>query len=754
MTATERSHRSAHDPTKLKKRKRVEEIPSQKKRKSPKPGGVNALPWKEVPLPDNLDDAEGFFGLEEISDVELMRDEKLGRVEYRHLKPTDTQSRNGHIPEETEWSGCDDSDPNEKAGSAPLPKPKIQASLLKSSLRKTSDKTARKSVEELAEVNGFENLTDGSDQEGDVSAWHTLGLSPQALSSIAKLHFEEPTPIQNLAIPEILRGQNVIGKASTGSGKTLAFGIPILEHYLEHCNRTNDKRRKSIEERESPPTALILSPTRELAHQLSKHLNALCSNVTSDAPQIATITGGLAPQKQQRNLANADIVVGTPGRMWEIISSTNGLMPWLRQIKFLVLDEADRLLSEGHFKELEEILDTLNKTDADDQQTPSNPFPSRQTLIFSATFSPTLNQKLSGHLKPSTTASNSLEPLLSRMNFFTAPKFIDASPKSHLPTSLNSYLLSCNALEKDLYLYALLLTHFPTARTLVFANSIHAVRRLVPFLQNLNLQVYGLHSQMPQKARMRSVERFSAEDLDNDSSKLKKAKKANILVATDVAARGLDIPSVHAVIHYHLPTAANTYVHRSGRTARQGNTGISILLCAPNEVQGTRRLVAKVYAQLDNDTVKDKGLQTLELNRHIVTRLKPRTSLAKKIADVDAKKRKDVHEENWWRNAAEELGYDSADFTTESSNMSGKKGRGKGKGKEKKNGRGNDDEQGTSTKADMAVWKSQLKGLLERRVNVGVSERYLSGGGIDVEALLEEGVGRGEFLGSVGGGLV
>ncbi|KAL8903412.1 MAG: hypothetical protein Q9171_007413, partial [Xanthocarpia ochracea] len=720
MTATEPSRGSTHDPTNLKKRKRVEES---QKRKSPKPAGVNALPWKEVPLPDNLDDAEGFFGLEEISDVELVRDEKLGRVEYRHLKPTDTQSRNGHTAEETEWSGFDDSDSNEDAGSAPQPKPKPQASLLESSLKKTSEKTSWKSVQELAEVNGFENLRDGSDQEDDVSAWHSLGLSPEVLSSLARLHFEEPTPIQNSAIPEILGGQNVIGKASTGSGKTLAFGIPILEHYLQHCNRTNHKRRKSIEEREIAPTALILSPTRELAHQLSKHLNALCSNVTSDAPYIATITGGLAPQKQQRNLANADIIVGTPGRLWEIISSTNGLIPWLRQIKFLVLDEADRLLSEGHFKELEEILDTLNKTDADDHQTLSYPFLSRQTLVFSATFSPTLNQKLSGHLKPSTTASNSLEPLLSRMNFSTTPKFIDASPKSHLPSSLNSYLLSCDALEKDLYLYALLLTHFPNARTLVFANSIHAVRRLVPFLQNLNLQVYGLHSQMPQKARMRSVERFSAEDIDKDSnnnntsnSKVKKAKKANILVATDVAARGLDIPSVHAVIHYHLPTAANTYVHRSGRTARQGRTGISVLLCAPNEVQGTRRLVAKVYAQLDDDTVrnkeKEKGLQTLELNRHIVARLKDRTSLAKKIADADAKKRKDVHEENWFRNAAEELGaeYDSEEVFA-SSNMGVKKGKGKGKGKKAR-----DDEQGTS-KADIAVWKSQLKGLLERRVN-------------------------------------
>lgn len=574
-----------------------------------------------------------------------------------------------------------------------------------------------------------------------MSAWQSLGLSSHILSSLAKLHFKEPTSIQNLAIPHILQGQNVIGKASTGSGKTLAFGIPIAEHFLENGNRVADRPYKSIEERDGPPTALILSPTRELAHQLSHHLDALCSNVTSNSPHIATITGGLAPQKQQRKLANADVIIGTPGRLWEIISSSKGLLPWLRQIKFLVLDEADRLLTEGHFKELEEILDTLNKTDANDDQTPNNPVLDRQTLIFSATFSPNLNHKLSGHLKASATTSNSLEPLLSRVKFLTAPKFIDASPTSHLPTSLRSYLLSCHALEKDLYLYALLLTHFSTAKTLVFANSIHAVRRLVPFLQNLELQVYGLHSQMPQKARMRSIERFTAGDQKNS----KTPKKGNILVATDVAARGLDIPSVSAVIHYHLPDAANTYVHRSGRTARKGNAGISVLLCAPNEVQGTRRLVAKVYAQTNNDTPtpKDKGLQTLELDRSLVARLKDRTSLAKKIADAEFAKQSTAHEENWLRTAAEELGadYDSEEFAATAAVK-------KGKGKKR---RGNEREMGKMSKAEVGAWKGELRALLGRRVNVGVSERYLSAGGIDVEALLEEGEGNGEFLGAVEG---
>ncbi|KAL9033340.1 MAG: hypothetical protein Q9180_005996, partial [Flavoplaca navasiana] len=221
-------------------------------------------------------------------------------------------------------------------------------------------------------------------------------------------------------------------------------------------------------------------------------------------------------------------------------------------------------------------------------------------------------------------------------------------------------------------------------------------------------------------------------------------KKGNILVATDVAARGLDIPSVSAVIHYHLPNAANIYVHRSGRTARKGNAGTSILLCAPTEVQGTRRLVAKVYAQTNNDTStpKNKGLQTLELNRSLVARLKDRTSLAKKIADAESAKQSTSHEENWLRTAAEELGadYDSEEFA----NAGGKKGKGKKR-------RGNEREMGKMSKAEVGAWKGELRALLRRRVNVGVSEKYLSAGGIDVEALLEEGEGKGEFLGRVEG---
>lgn len=418
-------------------------------------------------------------------------------------------------------------------------------------------------------------------------------------------------------------------------------------------------------------------------------------------------------------------------------------MPWLTRTKFLVLDEADRLLSEGHYKELEEILNALDRTvDVDHLSPPTTQSHNRQTLIFSATFAPSLQSKLSGHQKRTSSSSSTddtLTHLLPRLNFRSTPKFIDASPLSHLPSSLSEHLVECSALEKDLYLYALLLCHFPSSRTLVFTNSINSVRRLVPFLQNLNLPAHALHSQMPQKARLRSVERFAASTKDE-----KGEENGSILVATDVAARGLDIPNVQAVLHYHLPRAADTYVHRSGRTARKGKPGMSVLICSPEEVQGTRRLVAKVHATFSTTRTKDssKGIRTLELDRRVVGRLKARTLLAKKISEAGMAKEKKGHEDRWLRDAAEELGveYDSEEFENAGG---GKKGKGQGRKKREEKAR-------ALTKEEVAGMKRELKEMLTKRVNVGVSERYLSAGGLDVEELLE-GRGRGEFLGRVDG---
>lgn len=237
---------------------------------------------------------------------------------------------------------------------------------------------------------------------------------------------------------------------------------------------------------------------------------------------------------------------------------------------------------------------------------------------------------------------------------------------------------------------------------------------------------------MPQKARLRSVERFSSPK-----------SPSSILIATDVAARGLDIPSVQLIIHYHVPRAADMYVHRSGRTARAASSGSSILLCAPEEVLGVRRLVAKVHARNVAIQSTDKNkyfIRTIEIDRRIVTRLKSRVALSKKISDSSLAKEKKGHEENWLHTAAEELGvnYDSEEFAAVNTSQ---RGRGQGKMKAEKEAR-------SLTKDDVGALRAQLKHMLSQRVNVGVSERYLSAGGVDVDELLA-GQGNSVFLGKI-----
>lgn len=231
---------------------------------------------------------------------------------------------------------------------------------------------------------------------------------------------------------------------------------------------------------------------------------------------------------------------------------------------------------------------------------------------------------------------------------------------------------------------------------------------------------------MAQKARLRSVERFTAA----------KPGEASILVATDVAARGLDIPGIDVVIHYHVPRAADAYVHRSGRTARAETKGLSVLLCAPEEVVSTRRLIAKIHASAKNPS-KNFFVQTIDIDRRLVSRLKDRVTLAKKLADIQQAREKGTKEDDWLKKAAEELGADRDDLE--------QAGKWKGKGSGRKAKR---DEAREVPKHQIAVWKAQLRELLSKRVNAGVSERYIANGAVDMNQVLS---GKGEFIGNVDG---
>ncbi|KIW73479.1 hypothetical protein PV04_01593 [Phialophora macrospora] len=734
MSKTEK-RKGAPAPQKSRKRQRVSLQPKSQAYNGPAIRG-DALQWRTVALPKRLEDAEGFYGLEEIDDVDVVRDESNNHVMFRPNSAAAVDDANGALEGPEEWSGFDDDD---KGGnSTPLPDV-ISADSIDGVPKfskppkdhEQKSKSKSKPREEIAANMSFDVLPEQSEESNvDVSAWRDLDLSPITLSQLSRLGFSKPTPIQRASLPAIIQGHDVVGKAVTGSGKTLAFGLPIFERWL--CGEHS--RTKGSNNSDDSILALILAPTRELALQLNKHLNELCIGLER-RPKIIAVTGGLSIYKQQRQLQDADIVVATPGRFWEVMNdaSTNqdvdALVDRLKKIRFLVVDEADRLLSEGHFKEVEEILDALDRDivdeDNDEDATEKPPKSNRQTLVFSATFHKDLQRRLAGKQKPgkrldSNLLSNqqSMEYLLRKLSFREEkPTFIDVNPTSQMATALSESIVECAAMKKDLYLYSVMMQN-PGKKTLVFTNSIAAVKRVTTLLQALKQPAVGLHSTMPQKSRLRSLERFTAQSA--------------VLVATDVAARGLDIKGIELIIHYHVPRTADMYVHRSGRTARAENSGRSILLCSPDEVAGVRRLIIEVHKT-------DEPPDTIQLDRRLVQQLEPRVALAQKITDSTQAKEKTASKDGWLRTAAEELGveYDSEEFETQG--QRGKRGRGGGRAKKEK-------ENATISKDQVSEWRSELDTLLNKRINLGVSERYIAGGRVDVEALLE-GKMDGAFLG-------
>ncbi|KAI0175149.1 ATP-dependent RNA helicase MAK5 [Pestalotiopsis sp. NC0098] len=721
------------DSQKQSKKPKIRAQPKKPSQKARRTVALDSLRWRTSKLPDMLNDAEGFYGLEEVDDVEVFKNDD-NIIEFRAVDAqSDPEVASDAAEESDEFEGFDDEpeataekEPEASKSSVPEANTKDSApSKKETKAEKKAKKTNQQAKDPELESNVFAALEDveGTQDDFDASAWVPLELSPALISSIAKLKFGKPTAIQAASIPHVLAGHDVIGKASTGSGKTLAFSIPIVERWLE-----NKEEEASAEK--SGPLALILSPTRELAHQLTDHIKALCQGLPT-SPYICSVTGGLSVLKQQRQLLKADIVVGTPGRLWEVLSSSPELMDKFKSISFLAVDEADRLLSEGHFKEAEQLFDALDRHTADeDDEEEREPSP-RQTLVFSATFHKGLQQKLAGKGKYGLMNKNkddSMEYLLRKLNFREErPKFVDVNPIAQMAEGLKEGLVECGAMEKDLYLYTVLLL-YPTARTLVFTNSISSARRITPMLQNLNLNTLPLHSQMAQKARLRSIERFSEAPKG----------KGSILVATDVAARGLDIPNVDLVVHYHVPRAADAYVHRSGRTARAERTGVSILLCAPDEVVPTRRLISKIHS--DKGRGKNYFVQTVDMDRKLAGRLKPRLTLAKKIADSSLAKEKGSKEDDWMRNAAEELG---VEYDSEELEKAGKWG-GRGGGRKIKQ-----DEARALTKAELGAMRGELKALLAQRVNTGVSEKYITSGLVDIDELLKG--AKGDFLGKVNG---
>ncbi|TCD71925.1 ATP-dependent RNA helicase [Steccherinum ochraceum] len=606
---------------------------------------ANELPWKVLPTTKEAglgDDFDGILELEEVDDSSTV-----------------------------EAAGSDVGDSDKIAGPSTPPK-----------------QGKKTKIQNAAAVTELEELS--FDAEKLLPNWHEFSLHPRLLLSLHAQHFSSPTPIQARAIPAALKGKDIVGVAETGSGKTLAYGLPILHAILEE----NTSRYTSLLSQKQKRTlrALILAPTRELALQVSGHLNACLNHISgeevkeeeeegslsvkkgkgkgkqlpsapvkSKAPplvSVAAIVGGMSAQKQRRILdRGVDVMVATPGRLWDILQENDGLALQLKNLKFLVLDEADRMIETGHFAELDNILRlTLRVAKADmieDPELPENDDDEvedesalekddMQTFVFSATLSKDLQRNLKRHQRPkrgkkNTKPASTLDDLVMRLDFRDPePEVIDLSPEGGVVSTLKESKIDCMTTDKDAFLYYFLLRY--PGRSLVFLSSIDGIRRLMPLMELLEVKAFPLHSQLEQRQRLKNLDRF-------------KTTPNSVLLATDIAARGLDIPSVDHVVHYQIPRSADVYVHRNGRTARAKRDGFSLLMCAPDE----RRLVRALMGSLGR---QEEDIPEITMEMYLLDKLKARIQLARQIDNAQHKIKKQNHEKNWLREAADAMEID------------------------------------------------------------------------------------------------
>uniref|UniRef100_A0A182T9Z8 ATP-dependent RNA helicase n=1 Tax=Anopheles maculatus TaxID=74869 RepID=A0A182T9Z8_9DIPT len=499
----------------------------------------------------------------------------------------------------------------------------------------------------------------------DYMAWIQLGVSEPFVRALADKGFKEPTEIQSKSLPVTIYGRrDLLGAAETGSGKTLAFGIPMLEgimrmkkakqqatddsseHELtpppEDVEMTEEDEQVFAEEgrnldknyvaTEKPLYGLILTPTRELAVQINDHLKAVAKYTDIN---IATVFGGLAAVKQERVLRKCpEIVIATPGRLWELIQSDNHHLSKVTDIRFLVIDETDRMLEKGHFEELKQLLELINANEEAKKL--------RRNYIFSATL--TMDHEMPDHLKKNVkkskkvfklTPSQRMDNLIEIIGM-TNPKIVDLTQDHGTARTLTESRILCQAEHKDFYLYYFLDRH--PGRTLVFCNSIDCVKRLVSLFDYLNCQPLSLFGSMQQRQRLKNLERFTV-------------NPRALLIATDVAARGLDIPNVDHVIHYQVPKTTENYVHRSGRTARASKEGLTVLLIGPGEV--------KDYVKLNQDLGRTQDLPLYPTAERAMKQVKERVLLARQIERMDLQQRRETSSRSWEDQLAKEFRSDS-----------------------------------------------------------------------------------------------
>lgn len=360
-----------------------------------------------------------------------------------------------------------------------------------------------------------------------MTSFNDFGLSRPLTKALAATGYETPTPIQTQAIPLVMDGNDLMGLAQTGTGKTAAFTLPLLDKLLLSTERAAPCGAR----------ALILAPTRELASQIAK---SVMEYGKFTPLRVATVVGGVPLHKQARKLkGGVDVLIATPGRLIDL--EQQDLLD-LSDTRFLVLDEADQMLDMGFIHPLRQISRMLPKK--------------RQTLMFSATMPKAIQQ-------------------LSKA-FLTNPEHVSVAPTSTPAEKIQQEALYVNAAEKQALL-SLVLSKMPGERVIIFARTKRGADRMSKRLVSKGVEATAIHGDKSQGQRERALKQF-------------KSNQVNVLVATDVAARGIDIPDVDHVINFDIPNVAEQYVHRIGRTARAGREGRATAFVSHAEIHDFRAI--------------------------------------------------------------------------------------------------------------------------------------------------------------------
>jgi ATP-dependent RNA helicase RhlE len=355
----------------------------------------------------------------------------------------------------------------------------------------------------------------------------SLGLAEPILRALAKQGFETPTPIQAGTIPKLLAGQDVLGVAQTGTGKTAAFALPILQHLAATPSRA----------RPFSTRCLILAPTRELALQIDAHIRGFANG---QPISTCVILGGVGRRPQEERMRRGpDIVVGTPGRIRDLMG-TKHLR--LDQVTHFVLDEADRMLDLGFIRDIRHVVAAL----------PAR----RQSMLFSATMPAEVSQLANSFLRD--------------------PQRVEVTPEVRTPEKIEQHVHFVDTSGKRALLVRLL-EDPELARVIVFTRTKHGANKVADHLTAAQVSTEALHGNKSQPAREKSLDRF-------------RSGRARVLVATDIASRGIDVTGISHVINFDLPVEPESYVHRIGRTARAGASGIAISFCDHSERAALRAI--------------------------------------------------------------------------------------------------------------------------------------------------------------------